>query len=209
MEAVKLQGLSDQVEQKALTRDGKLNDDAKRIALEKSAREFESLFVYQLLKTMRTSVEKMKSEKDAGLGNDVMMSIADQAVANQIANTDAFGIAKLLIRNLNRKIEASEPDLDQMNQSGTTVGLKNRDAESQSMKPDFIALEASEIDRVGEEDESVHIRNWIELAHEYSKSSDSDVGDKEKPGVGAERSDSISRRRTTGELKNDRDIPTK
>jgi len=76
--------------------------EVRRLKLEKAAKDFESLFVLQLLKTMRASYLS-DSEKDSGLGKDMFMSIADEALANRISESGSFGIAKKLIESFNKR----------------------------------------------------------------------------------------------------------
>jgi Rod binding domain-containing protein len=75
--------------------------EARRLKLEKAAREFESLFVYQLLRTMKASFVS-GNDKESGFGKDIFMSIADDALATKIGETGSFGIAKTLMSGLER-----------------------------------------------------------------------------------------------------------
>jgi soluble lytic murein transglycosylase len=80
------------------------SEETRRLQLEKASKEFESLFVYQLLKSMRSSIGS-ESSPDAGFGKDVFMSIADEALASKIGETGSFGIAETLTRSLERMID--------------------------------------------------------------------------------------------------------
>ncbi len=75
--------------------------EARRIKLEKAAHDFESLFVNQLLKTMRASFVS-GNDKESGFGKDIFMSIADEAFANSISQTGSFGIAQTMLKGLER-----------------------------------------------------------------------------------------------------------
>jgi Rod binding domain-containing protein len=78
--------------------------ETRKLKLEKASREFESLFVYQLLKSMRSSIGS-EASPNAGFGKDIFMSIADEALASKIGETGSFGIAETLTRSLERMID--------------------------------------------------------------------------------------------------------
>lgn len=88
---------------------GKGKDDpaVKRMKLEKAAHDFEALFVYQLLKTMRTSFVSNK-DSEAGFGKDIFMSIADEALADKMSESNALGIGKLLLASFDRRESLSD-----------------------------------------------------------------------------------------------------
>ena len=69
---------------------------AERAAMKKAATEFESFFLYYMLKTMRQAVPK------GGLLNskvgETYMGMLDQEVANQAAKQGGFGLAKSIER---------------------------------------------------------------------------------------------------------------
>ncbi|MFH1893705.1 MAG: lytic transglycosylase domain-containing protein [Candidatus Zixiibacteriota bacterium] len=88
----------------------------RRLKLEKAAKDFESLFVFQLLKTMRASYVS-DSKDDNGLGKGMFMSIADEALANKISETGAFGIADKLLEAFDKR-------------EGSSVGLSPDGIES-------------------------------------------------------------------------------
>lgn len=72
------------------------NPSYKSMKLRKAARDFEALFVYQLLKTMRSSFASNK-KTDAGFGKDIFVSIADQALSEKMSESGALGIGQLLL----------------------------------------------------------------------------------------------------------------
>lgn len=69
--------------------------DASR--LQDAAKEFEALFLGQLLTVMRASVEE-SGMADKGLGQDVYTQMFDQELARTLAGRGALGISDLLIR---------------------------------------------------------------------------------------------------------------
>jgi soluble lytic murein transglycosylase-like protein len=77
---------------------GKAAEDTsiRYMKLRKAARDFEALFVYQLLKTMRASFASNK-KTEAGFGKDMFVSIADQALSDKMSESGALGIGQLLL----------------------------------------------------------------------------------------------------------------
>ncbi len=69
--------------------------------LKKALKGFESIFLHQLLKSMRTSF--VSDDRKSGLGKDTFMSITDQAVADHISETGGIGIAEILYKHFKRQ----------------------------------------------------------------------------------------------------------
>jgi len=69
---------------------------AERAAMKKAATEFESFFLYYMLKTMRQAVPKGKL-LDSKVG-ETYLGMLDQEVANQAAKQGGFGLAKSIER---------------------------------------------------------------------------------------------------------------
>jgi len=78
--------------------------------LKEAAEDFESLFVYYMLKTMRKTVMK-SGMLDSGLGGEIMESLFDQKISQKIARGSEFGIAELLLQQLSNNKEESEGEL--------------------------------------------------------------------------------------------------
>jgi Rod binding domain-containing protein len=62
--------------------------------LKKALQGFESIFVLQLLKSMRSSY--LGGDEKSGFGKDTFLSIADQALADYIGQNDGLGISRIL-----------------------------------------------------------------------------------------------------------------
>ncbi len=75
----------------------------RRLKLKKATEEFESIFLSQILKNMRSA---SLNEEEGGFGKDVMMSMADEAVSQQLAKSGALGIGDLLYQRLISRIES-------------------------------------------------------------------------------------------------------
>ncbi len=115
---------------------GKVDPKYERRKLQKATRDFEALFVYQLLKTMRQSIKSVSDKSDFGFGQDVMMSVADQAVADKIADSDAFGISKLLMEHF----ESFEASKAAESESGADFKPIDRDENSDEAGSDLQLL---------------------------------------------------------------------
>ena len=68
--------------------------DAERAKFKKAATEFESFFLYYMMKTMRQAIPK-GGLMDSKVG-DTYMGLFDQEVAKQAAKQGGFGLAKTL-----------------------------------------------------------------------------------------------------------------
>jgi Rod binding domain-containing protein len=76
--------------------------------LKKALQGFESIFVLQLLKSMRSSY--LGGGDKSGFGKDTFMSIADQALADYIGENDGLGISKILEEYFAKVKEPTRPD---------------------------------------------------------------------------------------------------
>ena len=76
--------------------------DAQNEKLKKTCAEFESLFIHQLLKSMRSSVTET-----GFLGNSeeskIIRSIFDQKLAEKISEKRGIGLARILFENFNNR----------------------------------------------------------------------------------------------------------
>ena len=72
---------------------------AARPSLEQTCREMESLFLYQLLKQMRATVEK-SGLLDGGSAEELYTSMLDAEVAKEVSRGKGIGLAELLYRQL-------------------------------------------------------------------------------------------------------------
>ncbi len=81
---------------------GATSDDAVRTRIEDAALKFEGMFIQQMLKTMRQGTGALAGE-DGFLRQDPdnpLLGFADQLMADQLAGQRAFGIADMLLRQL-------------------------------------------------------------------------------------------------------------
>jgi len=91
--------------------------------LKKALKGFESLFLNQLLKSMRTAFAP--DDGESGLGKDTFMSITDQAVADHIADSGGIGIADLLYEHFRRQ-ENSESGLKAVKTDDAHISIRNK-----------------------------------------------------------------------------------
>jgi Rod binding domain-containing protein len=82
-----------------------------RLKLKKATQAFEAIFIAQLMKSMR-STSFTKDEE--GFGKDIMLSMADESVSQQLAKKGMLGVGKLLYDHLAKRLDIasqSEPPL--------------------------------------------------------------------------------------------------
>ena len=81
--------------------------------LRQAAEDFESLFVYYMLRTMRKTIPK-SGLLGNGMGGDLWESMFDQQLATEVARGTSLGIAEMLIQQLGNTDAANsgqEPEL--------------------------------------------------------------------------------------------------
>ncbi|MTV48696.1 hypothetical protein GJ688_06850 [Heliobacillus mobilis] len=76
----------------------------KQKQLRELCQEFESVFIYQMFKGMRSTV--MKSDfVEAAPGRDIWEDMRDQEYAKQMAKREDMGLAKMLYTELSRSLK--------------------------------------------------------------------------------------------------------
>lgn len=73
--------------------------EADRAATKKVAREFEAMFIAQMLKSMRETVGK-DTLTGGGRGEETFRSLLDQEYAAEAARTGGIGLARIIERQL-------------------------------------------------------------------------------------------------------------
>lgn len=132
------------------------------IKLQKAARDFEALFIYQLLKTMRTSPTSGK-KTGAGFGKDIFRSIADEAFAGKMSESGALGIGELIAGSLengtNRPSVSADFDDDG---AARFISLnRGRSTPIEMGSPRFIPLDAAQRNRSGSREKPASIDRLI------------------------------------------------
>lgn len=65
-----------------------------------AARQFEALLLAHWLKTVREAAKAPGTEEDRGAGADTYLEIAEQQLAQALAQGGGVGIARMILRNL-------------------------------------------------------------------------------------------------------------
>lgn len=117
---------------------GDLNSEKQR--LRKATKEFESLFMYEMLKTMRKTIPKDSSSENAifssGFGKDTFMQMFDMELARKMANGGQGSISEILYNSLvsvigqQDKPEPSPVTIEPLNQTKNRPTKINREHES-------------------------------------------------------------------------------
>ncbi|GAB4175929.1 MAG: hypothetical protein Kow00108_11240 [Calditrichia bacterium] len=68
--------------------------------IEEAANQFESLFIYQLLKEMRKTIMKSDLLGD-GLGGEIFQSMWDEKIAEAVSRSSRLGIAEMVMQSFN------------------------------------------------------------------------------------------------------------
>ena len=85
-----------------------IQPDRTMARIRESAREFESVFLSFLLKTMRRTVPEGRTPALGG-GNRVYQEMMDEELARTVAKGRGIGLADILVRDLTRKNSSSLP----------------------------------------------------------------------------------------------------
>jgi flagellar protein FlgJ len=81
----------------------RVNRDKNSEELKKSCQDFESIFVNQLMKSMRNTVQKT-GFITGGRGEEIFQSMLDEEYSNEISKSGKMGLAEVLFRELSKKI---------------------------------------------------------------------------------------------------------
>jgi Rod binding domain-containing protein len=82
---------------------------AEKARLRKATKEFESFFILQMLKAMRSTIPE-SSMAGGGLGKEIYTSMFDQELARRMAGRSNESIAEVLYRNLVKYIDSEDPE---------------------------------------------------------------------------------------------------
>ena len=78
------------------------NGERSGCRLRQACRDFESVFIAYLLKSMRQTVPKVSITKQSRLDNDIYMSMMDAELAQAVARRSGIGLAEILYNQLSR-----------------------------------------------------------------------------------------------------------
>ena len=71
-------------------------------ALKKACAEMESVFIYHLLKEMRSTIPDSGLTGDNGSMKDIYNHMTDSQLARELSNSGGIGLSDILYRQLNR-----------------------------------------------------------------------------------------------------------
>ncbi len=84
--------------------------EAEKVRLKKATREFESLVIYEMLKTMRKTVPESAFAKGAplsgGMGKDIFTQMFDMKLAQKVATGGKNSISDILYSQMEKLVEA-------------------------------------------------------------------------------------------------------
>lgn len=90
---------------------GETNLEVEKKKLFQTAKELESLFLYHVLKAMRSSIPQADNESalalGRGMGKDIFTQIFDEELAKRISGNGDRSLAAILYRNLEKALERS------------------------------------------------------------------------------------------------------
>jgi flagellar protein FlgJ len=81
-------------------------DTVKEAKLRKSCKDFEAIILKQMLTTMRKSIPKSGLFND-NFADDIYQSMADDALAKDLAQNEGMGLGDTLYRQLSGQIKTS------------------------------------------------------------------------------------------------------
>jgi murein DD-endopeptidase MepM/ murein hydrolase activator NlpD len=106
--------------------------------LKKIAQEFEAIFVAQLLKEMRATIDEVGSE-DSGYGKAVYTELFDQQISLNMAHHGTLGISDILYKNMEKRMVPREPEAA----SEIKQDSKASPADSKQLSPPESEIKAS------------------------------------------------------------------
>jgi Rod binding domain-containing protein len=78
-----------------------ISSDADIAKLKEAARQFESYYIFMMLKEMRRTVPK-EGLLNSGLGHDTYISMYDEAMAEEMSKTGTLGLSDALVEQYRR-----------------------------------------------------------------------------------------------------------
>ena len=78
-------------------------------ATRETATQFEALFIHEMLKTMRQTIEK--SDLNGSEAEDTFQEMYDRELSQQLAKRNTLGVADMLVKHLDRA-NAPQPTFD-------------------------------------------------------------------------------------------------
>jgi murein DD-endopeptidase MepM/ murein hydrolase activator NlpD len=86
-----------------------ISAETQKSELKNVAEQFEAIFVTQLLKVMRETIEEA-NPSESGYGKTVYTELFDQEIASSMARHGTLGIGNILYKSMEKRIDAKGPE---------------------------------------------------------------------------------------------------
>lgn len=70
--------------------------------LKELCKDFESIFVHQMMKAMRKTIDKEDSLIDGGMGEEIFQDMLDSEYSKEASKTKSLGLSDMLYRQLSK-----------------------------------------------------------------------------------------------------------
>jgi Rod binding domain-containing protein len=116
-------------------------DATEKIRLQKAVREFESVFVGYMLKSMRSTVEKADNSNE-GFGGELLESMFDVELAKHMSKNSNLGVAQMLYRRMTGEDLPGKTSVHGTGPDGRTTQRQNAENRNVMPKP-FVQVNKS------------------------------------------------------------------
>ncbi|MCL2878306.1 MAG: peptidoglycan DD-metalloendopeptidase family protein [Acidobacteria bacterium] len=120
------------------------SSEKNRAELKKVAQEFEAVFIAQLLKIMRETIEESGME-GGGFGKSIYTELFDQEIALSMARRGTLGIGDIIYKSLADKEAAQSPEMFETAQPGREVSRQAPESSGKLPVPDASVESVREI----------------------------------------------------------------
>ncbi|MBE84876.1 MAG: hypothetical protein CME21_20155 [Gemmatimonadetes bacterium] len=109
--------------------------------IREAAQEFESVFLFQMLKQVRNSIHKEEGIMNGGLGEEMFAGMLDEEYAKVMAKSNSTGLAETIYQQMSRNagIQAKGPVQVESTQSATVV----QETMERKMRTVMVQIEAA------------------------------------------------------------------
>jgi len=117
-------------------------------ATRESATQFEALFIHEMLKSMRQTIEK--SDLNGSDAEDTFQEMYDRELSQQLAKRNTLGVADMLVKHLDRA-KAPQPTFDAkaqpmpLNQVQEGMAVQRTQSSLPLVRPDKFTLKPGRV----------------------------------------------------------------
>jgi len=117
-------------------------------ATRETATQFEALFIHEMLKTMRQTIEK--SDLNGSDAEDTFQEMYDRELSQQLAKRNTLGVADMLVKHLDRA-KAPQPAFDAnaqpmpLNQVQEGMAVQRTQSSLPLVRPDKFTLKPGRV----------------------------------------------------------------